>query len=179
MGVPVLLLTGWSSHVAIGPLKDPEHRHGADQVRRRHRYGLVGADWPHSPTRSHRVGTKCPPSLIGFIEGMMNSLPPYTTTVQLPCPCSKVLGGLVRHASRRPWRVGQHRCRPAMRLVPAVPCSVRAADCIFSITWSRLKLAAFMRGGNSLKVSRNSPRMPAPAPAGRRDPASSRSRCWK
>ena len=27
---------------------------------------------------------------------------------------------------------------------------------IFSITWSRLKLAAFCRGGNSLKVARNS-----------------------
>jgi len=27
---------------------------------------------------------------------------------------------------------------------------------IFSITWSRLKLAGFWRGGNSLKVARNS-----------------------
>jgi len=31
------------------------------------------------------------------------------------------------------------------------------ASVIFSITWSRLKLAAFWRGGKSLKVARNSP----------------------
>jgi hypothetical protein len=45
MVVPVLLLTGWSSHVAIGPLKDPKHRHGADKVSRWHRKPLGLLPW--------------------------------------------------------------------------------------------------------------------------------------